>query len=181
MTLSTPPPLIEGNPAARVRVVTFEDLQCGDCARFRVMLDFGLLPAYSSQAAFEHRDFPLPKHSWARPAAQAAKYFGCIAPELGVQFRSHTYGAFREIEADQLAGHVAGFAGSHGQDPALAVASLTDPALAAAVEADYQLGLARGVVKTPTVFVNETPFIELFTLEEISAAITQAVAAAVGR
>jgi protein-disulfide isomerase len=176
MTPSIDSHLIEGNPSARVRVVAYEDLQCGDCARFRVMMDFGLLPAYAALAAFEHRDFPLAKHSWARQAAHAARYFAGLRPELGVQFRSHTFGVFRDLQADQLAGHVAGFAESQGQDPALAIAALTDPAIAAAVEADYRLGLARGVAKTPTVFVNETPFIEVFTLEEISAAIAQAVA-----
>ena len=39
------------------------------------------------------------------------------------------------------------------------------------VEKDYQDGVARGVSKTPTVFVNGQPFIETFTAEEISKAI----------
>jgi protein-disulfide isomerase len=39
------------------------------------------------------------------------------------------------------------------------------------VEKDYQDGVARGVSKTPTVFVNGRPFIETFTVEEISKAI----------
>ena len=46
---------------------------------------------------------------------------------------------------------------------------------AGAVERDYQDGVARGVAKTPTVFVAGKPFIETFTLEEISKAIEQAI------
>ena len=38
-----------------------------------------------------------------------------------------------------------------------------------------QDGVARGVSKTPTVFVNGQPFIETFTVQEISKAIEDAV------
>ena len=65
-------PMIEGNPKSNVRVVIFEDLQCPDCAVFRKMLDEKLLPKYKATVAFEHHDFPLAKHSWARQAAVAA-------------------------------------------------------------------------------------------------------------
>ena len=63
--------LVEGNPSSTVRVQIWEDLQCPDCADFRVMLDQELLPKFRGTVAFEHRDFPLPKHAWARKAAPA--------------------------------------------------------------------------------------------------------------
>ncbi|NWF85183.1 MAG: thioredoxin domain-containing protein, partial [Bryobacteraceae bacterium] len=65
MGLAAPPTRVEGNPSSPVRVVIYEDLQCSDCAAFRKMLDEKLLPRYGSKVAFEHRDFPLAKHSWA--------------------------------------------------------------------------------------------------------------------
>jgi len=68
-------PLIEGNPSSQVRVVAYEDLQCPDCAVYRRMMDERLLPAYRDKVAFEHRDFPLPRHTWARKAAIAARFF----------------------------------------------------------------------------------------------------------
>jgi protein-disulfide isomerase len=46
------------------------------------------------------------------------------------------------------------------------------------VEKDVQEGVARGVAKTPTVFVDGTPFIETFTFEELSKALDAALAAA---
>jgi protein-disulfide isomerase len=58
----------------------------------------------------------------------------------------------------------------------LLLAALDNPRLAALVEADFQDGVARGVAKTPTVFVNGNPFIEHFTLEDISQAIDGALA-----
>ena len=66
--------VVEGNPASSVKVLIYEDLQCGDCARFRVLLDQKLLPKYGSRVAFVHRDVPLGKHDWARPAAIAARW-----------------------------------------------------------------------------------------------------------
>ena len=164
-------PLVEGNAASPVRVVVYEDLQCPDCAEFRRMMDEKLLPKYAANVAFEHRDFPLPKHAWARPAAIAARYFAGVKPELGVEFRRETMARRRAIKADTFEHHVAAFAAAHGLKPEDAVAGLKDEKLAALVEKDYQEGIARGIARTPTALVNGEPFIETFTFEEISAAI----------
>jgi protein-disulfide isomerase len=79
--------MIEGNPNSNVRVLIYEDLQCPDCATFRKMLDEKLLPKYKGKVAFEHRDFPLAKHSWARQGAIAARFFFEQNPETGFEFR----------------------------------------------------------------------------------------------
>ena len=52
--------------------------------------------------------------------------------------------------------------------------------MAAAVEADYREGIAGGVAKTPTVFVNGEPFVEVFTVTAISKSIRAAIDAAKG-
>ena len=44
------------------------------------------------------------------------------------------------------------------------------------VERDLAGGVARGVSKTPTVFVDGEPFVETFTVEAISQAIETAIA-----
>ena len=82
--------LIEGNASSTVRVQIWEDLQCPDCADFRVMLDKELLPKFKGTVAFEHHDFPLPKHAWARKAAAAARYFESVSPQVAVEFRQTT-------------------------------------------------------------------------------------------
>jgi protein-disulfide isomerase len=66
---------IEGTANSPVKVLIYEDLQCPDCADLRHMLDDRLLPKYGSRVTFEHRDFPLTKHAWARKAAVAARFF----------------------------------------------------------------------------------------------------------
>lgn len=170
--------LVEGNPESPVRVLVYEDLQCSDCAAFRKMLDEHLLPKYGAKAGFEHRDFALPKHSWARKAAVAARYFESIKPELGTAFRRETLAKLATIAPEAFDGHVREFARKHGADPDKAIAALEDKKFTELADYDYREGVARGVAKTPTVFVEGEPFVETFTLEELSKALDAAIAGA---
>jgi protein-disulfide isomerase len=167
----------EGATQSPVRVVIYEDLQCPDCADFRVMLDEKLLPRYASTVRFEHRDFPLAKHAWARKAAIAARFFEESKPGVGLAYRKYSLTNLREITADSFNDRLSQFAKDHGVDPAKAVASLDDARLAAIVEEDYQEGVARGIAHTPTVLVNGRPFVETFTVEDVAKAIDAELAA----
>lgn len=168
---------VEGNPKSRVRVIAYENLQCPDCAAYRKMLDEQLLPKYGARVAFEHREFPLAKHKWARPAAVAARHFESVHPKLGVAFRRWAFANLRSITPENFKEKLGEWATANGVDAAKAVASLSDSALAKLVEDDFQEGVARGVARTPTVFVNGEPFIETFTVEEISKGIDAALKA----
>lgn len=170
--------LVEGAAQSPVRVVIYEDLQCPDCADFRVMLDEKLLPRYAARVRFEHRDFPLAKHAWARKAAIAARFFEEAQPGLGLAYRKYSMANLREITADNFNERLSKFAKDHGADPAKAVASLEDARLAAMVEEDYQDGVARGIAHTPTVLVNGRPFVETFPVEDVAKAIDAELAAA---
>ncbi len=74
--------IVEGDKTSTVRVIAYEDLQCPDCAVYRKMLDEKLLPEYGGSVAFEHREYPLRKHQWARQASIAARYFGSLKPGI---------------------------------------------------------------------------------------------------
>ncbi len=172
------PHLVEGAAHSPIQVLIYEDLQCPDCAHFRVMLDQQLLPRYAAKVRFEHRDFPLPKHAWARPAAIAARHFEEVQPGLGLAFHKHAFANLRKITAENFDTQLAQFAGGHAQDPARTVAALRDQRLIGLVEKDYQEGIARGIAKTPTVLVNGNPFIETFAFEDVAKAIDAELAAA---
>jgi protein-disulfide isomerase len=172
------PRLVEGKPDSAVRVMIFEDLQCPDCAEFRTLLDEKLLPKYGNQVAFEHRDFPLAKHAWARKAAVAARFFDEADPKLGLKFRRETMHSIKQITPETFNDRLAAFAKAGGIDPERATAALADERYAALVEKDFQDGVARGVAHTPTAFVNGTPFVETITFEQISKAIDAALAEA---
>ncbi len=168
--------LVEGNPASQVRVLVYEDLQCPDCATFRKMMDAELLRAFGQKVAFEHRDFPLPKHSWARKAAIAARYFHeAHGPQRATEFRRYMLGSIGKTTPENFTDRLTTFARSIGADPSKAVASLADERYASLVERDFSEGLARGVQRTPTVFVAGMPFVERFSVEEISKAINSAL------
>jgi len=166
---------VEGNAASTVRVIVYEDLQCSDCAVFREMLDKQLLPKYGKRIAVEHRDFPLAKHKWARKAAIASRVFAAKSPELYGEWRRYALSNMAEITAETFDEKLLAWAKLHGADPAKVLAALEDKQLNDAVEKDLRDGLARGVGKTPTVFVDGEPFVETFTVEEISAALEKAL------
>jgi protein-disulfide isomerase len=170
--------LVEGRAGSPVRVIIYEDLQCPDCANFRVMLDRQILPKYGDRVEFVNRDFPLAKHAWARRAAIAARFFTEKDPKLGLEYRRHTMATHAETTADNFKERVAEFARQHGIQPEEALAALDNPRYAESVEKDYQEGVDRGVVHTPTALVNGTPFVESFTFEEISKGIDAALAQA---
>ena len=94
---------------------------------------------------------------------------------VGIEFRRQVLAHLDEPKADDLAGFVAGFAPQYGVDPVKAVEALNHPALAAMVDRDLEEGVARGVAKTPTVFVDGKPFVETFTVEAIAQAIETAI------
>lgn len=174
--LSAQQSLVEGFTESKVRVLIYEDLQCPDCAAFRQMMDETLLPRYAARVAFVHRDFPLAKHPWARKAAVVARYFAGVKPELGLAYRRYIMAAIQQTTADNFSGRLSQFARENRADPKSALAALDDQRLAALVERDFQDGVARGVTKTPTVFVNGKAFVESFSVEEVSQAIDDALA-----
>lgn len=170
--------LVEGDPASPVRILIYEDLQCPDCANFRKMMDTDLIPRFKDTIAFEHRDFPLAKHAWARVAAISARYFETISPELAIEFRKAAMAAQSNITPANFREHVTSFATAHQTDPARALEALSDKTLDAVVEANYQEGIARGVARTPTVLVNGDPFVETFSIADIAKSIERELAAA---
>jgi protein-disulfide isomerase len=172
-TLTAAQHLVEGTAQSPVRVLIFEDLQCPDCADFRAVLDKYLLPKYAGTVAFEHRDFPLAKHAWARQAAIAARFFGEQSPELGVAYRRYCFSNLATSTPANFNDRLTAFAKDNHVDPALALASLNDKRLAALVEDDFQDGIARGIARTPTALVNGRPYIETISVEDISKGIDE--------
>jgi protein-disulfide isomerase len=166
---------VEGNGGSAVRVVIYEDLQCPDCAVFREMMDKTLLPQFGSKVAFEHRDFPLAKHAYARKEAIVARFFSGISAETGLEFRRTCFAHIEEVKAGGFNDLVTKFAMTHKIDPAKAFAALEDEKIQAAVEADFQDGVARGIAHTPTVIVDGEPFIESFPVEDVAKRIERAV------
>jgi len=72
---------IRGNPAAKVTVVNFDDLECPYCARMHQTLFPATLDHYKGAVRFVYKDDPLNEiHPWAMHAAVDAN---CLATQSG--------------------------------------------------------------------------------------------------
>jgi protein-disulfide isomerase len=168
--------MVEGNPASPVKVLIYDDLQCSDCARFREILDEKLLPRYGSKVAFIHRDCPLGKHDWARPAAMAARWVYEQDPQLGITFRRELLAEQNNVTSQNLKPWLTEFASRNHLDPKGIVDALSDQRLGTLVDQDRQAAVARGVTRTPTAYVGGLPFVEDIIYEDLARAIDEALA-----
>jgi protein-disulfide isomerase len=165
------PEIVEGNPSSPVRVVIYDDLQCSDCQNFRTMLDEKILPRYGSRVAFVHRDLPLPKHDWARPAAVAARWVYEKNHDLGITFRREILSEQDHLTVTSLRPWLAEFARRNNLDQQGIVDSLSDPHLQQLVEQDYLAAVARGVSRTPTIYIGGQIFVETIIYDELALAL----------
>ena len=75
---------IRGNPAAKVTVINFDDLQCPYCARMHEELFPETLDRYKDKVRFVYKDDPLTElHPWALHAAVDSN---CIADQSGTAY-----------------------------------------------------------------------------------------------
>jgi protein-disulfide isomerase len=167
--------VVEGNAASPVKVLIYEDLQCSDCDTLRHLLDERLLPKYGTRVAFVHRDFPLGKHDWARPAAVAARWVYEQSPVLGIEFRREILSERNNISAQNLKSWLSEFADRNHLDAKEIVASVGDPRLNALVDQDRQGAEARGVKSVPTVYVGGLAFVETIIFEDVARALDEAL------
>jgi protein-disulfide isomerase len=160
--------VVEGNPASPVKVIVYEDLQCGDCQTFRTLLDEKILPKYGSRVAFIHRDLPLGKHDWARQAAIAARWVYQQDPKLGITFRREIMSEQEHLTANNLKPWLIEFATRNDLDYKDIVSSLNDPRVVTLVDQDSLGAAARGISRTPTVYVGNQALVETITYEDLA-------------
>jgi protein-disulfide isomerase len=167
--------VMEGNPASPVKVVIYEDLQCGDCQTLRTLLDEKVLPKYGARVAFQHRDMPLGRHEWARPAAIADRWVAEQSSRLAVNMRRELLAQQNSITLQNLPAWLREFASRNKLDQQAIVDALTDARLSAIVDQDIQSAQVRGVTKVPTVFVGSISFEETILFDDLARAIEDAL------
>jgi protein-disulfide isomerase len=134
---------------AKVALIEFADLECPSCAHQNPVLKDAVV---KYRIPWERHDFPIAYHRWSSQAAVNARWFDTKSQKLGDEYRDAVFANQMSIETpDDLRGFTDKFAKDHG----IAMPFVIDPQgkLAAAVKADYDLGVRLGVHQTPTVWV----------------------------
>lgn len=91
---------VRGNPAAKVTVINFDDLECPYCARMHQSLFPATLKRYKDQVRFVYKDFPLTEiHPWAMHASVDAN---CLAAQSGDVY--WTYVDYLHTHGDEVSG-----------------------------------------------------------------------------
>jgi hypothetical protein len=155
-------------PGAKVAVVVFEDLQCGDSARAYPLV---LQAAGAHHVPVVLYGFPLPMHNWSFDAEVWARFFDGKSEKLGSHFREYMYANQTKITFAKLQQFVQKF----GEENKIPIPSANDPdgKFAEKVKADYALAQRIGLIHSPTIFVVgrnsiSRPFVEVVNPDELN-------------
>lgn len=134
---------------ANVAIVEFADLECPACAHANPQLTAA---AAKYKIPLVRHDQIIPNHQWSKQAAIYARWFDSKGNGLGDGYRDSVFS--NQISIYNL-GVLTQFTQRFAQSKGIALPFSVDPQgkLAAAVDADTELGRRTGVVHTPTVFI----------------------------
>jgi len=155
-TTTLKPPVVEvglgnnppkGNPKAPVTIVEFSDYQCPFCKKAEPTVQEVLKTYGPDKVRLVYRNFPLPFHNEARPAAEAA---GCA----GDQGKFWEYHEKLMAASDLSAANLSTLATSVGVDKKKFDECVAQQKFKDAVEKDIEAGQQAGVNGTPAFFIN---------------------------
>jgi protein-disulfide isomerase len=144
------------NPArgpanAKVTVQVFSDFECPFCVRAAPALDDAVEP-FAGRVRLVWRNYPLPMHERARPAARAA--LAAFAQKGSDGFWAlHDW--LYSAQADLSDAGLQKAAARLSLDPQRFAAALRDPAIDRQIDADMAAGDAAGIEGTPATFIND--------------------------
>ena len=145
---------IWGNPDAPVTIVEFSDFQCPFCARVGETLD-ELRRVYGpAQLRLVWKNYPLPFHNQARPAADAAMtVFALGGTDAFWKFHDLVFANQRELSAENYLR----WAALAGVDGAKFEAELSAKQRLPKVDEDVELAARLGIRGTPVFRINGVP------------------------
>lgn len=166
--LDIDPALARGPADATVTIMEFSDFQCPSCKRAQQALG-QVMKEFEGKVRLVHKDFPVPSHRGALPAALAAR---CAAAQ-GVFWEYHDllYLAVPDFSRDDLVR----YAGRLSLDREAFATCLDTRQFREQVEADVREGRALNLRGTPTFLVNGKPLVGAQPIEAFREAIRNAL------
>jgi protein-disulfide isomerase len=135
-----------GDASAPILIIGFSDYECPFCKKGEEAIA-QVMAAYGKKVRYVHRDYPLPFHKSARPAAEAARCAG----EQGKFWEAHD----ALFKATGLTpDNVVEITVSAGADKTKLQACITEGKVKTMVDEDMTAGGDVGVSGTPAFFIN---------------------------
>ena len=92
---------VRGNPAAKVTVINFDDLECPYCARMHQTLFPSTIEHYKDKVRFVYKDDPLVEiHPWAMHAAIDANCLGAQSGEIYWKYVDYLHSHGQEVNGE---------------------------------------------------------------------------------
>ncbi|MCA9651336.1 MAG: thioredoxin domain-containing protein, partial [Myxococcales bacterium] len=155
----------EGDPARGaalplVTIVEYSDFQCPYCATLAGSMD-DLVHEYGRDLKLVFKQFPLPFHPQAEPAARAA--LAAHAQGKFWEMHDRVFGNQKALSDSQLERHAVAL----GLDLARWHKDFQGPALADEVKAEHAAGAALGISGTPTFFINGKRYSGAMSIDQL--------------
>ncbi|VAW43577.1 Periplasmic thiol:disulfide interchange protein DsbA, partial [hydrothermal vent metagenome] len=156
-----------GNPNAPIVIEEFSDFQCPFCGRFaeQTFPSLNANQIANGEVMFIYYDFPLNIHDQAGAAANAAR---CAGEQSAVAYWQMHDLLFEDI-TEWTHNRANAIFSSYGEELGLEMdrfnSCLETYKYGEAIQADYELGLSRGVSSTPSFYINDQPLIGAQPLE----------------
>ncbi len=161
---------VVGPKDAPITIIEFSDYQCPYCKKWHDEVFDRLLASYPEQIRFVYRDFPIPGHNEAGPAAEAAN---CAAEQDAFwQFHDDLFSMAYGLDSAAYQQYAAEL----GLDMDAFNDCLTSRRYMEEVQADYQYAANLGIRATPTFFINGIPIEGALPYESFKQIIDQELA-----
>jgi protein-disulfide isomerase len=159
----------KGPADAPITMVEFSDFQCPYCGRGRQTME-DLVKAYPGKIRVVFKNFPLPMHPEAMPAAKAAM----AANRQGKFWEMHD--AFFDNQQKLGQDFYLAKAKEIGLNVDKFQADMKDPEIDKAIKADQEVGTKNGVQGTPGFFLNGVPVLGAFPLDHFKKVVDRLLA-----
>jgi len=144
-----------GPEGAAVTVVEFSDFQCPFCSRGYQTIENQVLKEYGDKVRFIYKDYPLPFHPWAEPAAIAA---ACVLEQKDTaaywKLYSYYFENQKDLNAQNLKDKSLEVLKGTKVDPAKFTECLDGKKTQDIVKAEMAEGSSVGVTGTPAFIIN---------------------------
>jgi protein-disulfide isomerase len=144
----------KGPENAKVTIVEYSDFQCPFCSRGYQTMENQVLKDYGDKVMFIYKNFPLPMHPWAEPAAVASECALQQKPEAFWKLYNYYFSNQRDITKDNIKDKSLEALKDDGIDAAKFTDCFDNKKTLDLVKADQSEGSSVGVNGTPAFIIN---------------------------